>query len=287
MPSQPWTWDETLYAGSAAYYAAGRVAYPSGTADALRAKLRLDGRGRLLDVGCGPGSLTLLLAPLFEEAVGVDADPDMIDAARAAARAAGAGNTRWVCMRAEELPGGLGRFRLVTFAQSFHWFDRPRVARAVKQMLEAGGACVQVHATTHRGLAGEDQLHHPRPPHDEIAALVARYLGPVRRAGRQTLPSGTPSGEDRVLQAAGFGRPERVVLEAGTVERTEDEVVASVFSLSSSTPHLFGDRRAEFERDLRALLRRAAPGGIFSERMREVALEVWWPEPGRRPGRNA
>ncbi len=287
MPSQPWTWDETLYAGSAAYYATGRVAYPPRTPDALQAKLGLDGRGRLLDVGCGPGSLTLLLAPLFEEAVGVDADPDMIEAGRAAARAAGAGNTRWVHLRAEELPGGLGPFRLVTFAQSFHWFNRPRVARAVKQMLAPGGACVLVHATTHRGLPGGDALRHPRPPHDEIAALVARYLGSVRRAGRQTLQSGTPSGEDRVLRAAGFGRSSRVVVEAGTVDRTEDELVASVFSLSSSTPHLFGDRRTEFERDLRALLRRASPGGTFSERMREVELEVWWPEPRRRPGRNA
>jgi 2-polyprenyl-3-methyl-5-hydroxy-6-metoxy-1,4-benzoquinol methylase len=32
----------------------------------------------LLDVGCGRGSLTLLLAPLFEAAVGIDADRDMI-----------------------------------------------------------------------------------------------------------------------------------------------------------------------------------------------------------------
>jgi SAM-dependent methyltransferase len=287
VPSQPWTWDETLYAGSAAYYAAGRVAYPAGTPDALRAELGLDGRGRLLDVGCGPGSLTLLLAPLFEEAVGVDADPDMIEAGRAAARAAGVGNTRWVCMRAEELPGDLGRFRIVTFAQSFHWFDRTRVARTVHRMLEPGGACVHVHATTHRGLPGEEALRHPRPPHDEIAALIARYLGPVRRAGRHTLPSGTPSGEDRVLRAAGFGRPARVAVEAGTVDRTEDQVVAAVFSLSSSTPHLFGARRAEFERDLRALLRRASPDGTFSERMREVELEVWWPEPRRRSGRSA
>lgn len=41
---------------------------------------------------------------------------------------AGAANARWVRMRAEELPGDLGPFRMVTFAQSFHWFDRPLVA---------------------------------------------------------------------------------------------------------------------------------------------------------------
>lgn len=63
-----WTWDPSLYAGSAAYYARGRVPYPPELATLLAAELGLDGSGRLLDVGCGPGSLTLLLAPLFAAA---------------------------------------------------------------------------------------------------------------------------------------------------------------------------------------------------------------------------
>jgi SAM-dependent methyltransferase len=67
-------WDETLYAGSAGYYAAGRLPYPPELPDVLRRELGLDGTGRLLDVGCGPGSLTLLLARLFAAVVGVEAD---------------------------------------------------------------------------------------------------------------------------------------------------------------------------------------------------------------------
>lgn len=282
MPTSGWTWDETLYAGSAAYYATGRVPYPVGVRDALRRELRLDGRGRLLDVGCGPGSLTLLLAPLFEEAVGVDADGGMLEAAGRAAATAGVSNTRWCHMRAEDLPGALGQFRVATFAQSFHWLDRPRVARMVKRMLIPGGAWVHVHATTHEGLPGDDPLPHPRPPRDEIAALVRRYLGPLRRAGRGFLPAGTPASEDEVLRAAGFDGPTQIIVPAGTVRRTEDEVVASVFSLSGSTPHLLGERRAEFERDLRALLRRTSPDGRFAERMREIAIDIW--RPVRRDG---
>lgn len=61
--SPGWTWDPSLYAGAARYYATGRIAYPAGVADALVTALDLDGTGRLLDIGCGPGSLTLLLAP--------------------------------------------------------------------------------------------------------------------------------------------------------------------------------------------------------------------------------
>jgi cyclopropane fatty-acyl-phospholipid synthase-like methyltransferase len=84
-----WSWDETLYAGSAEYYARGRFDYPQELADALRDELGLDGTGRLLDVGCGPGPLTLLLAPLFDRVVGVDADADMLAVARRRAQTEG------------------------------------------------------------------------------------------------------------------------------------------------------------------------------------------------------
>ena len=179
---------------------AGRAAYPPELAAAIVAEAGLDGSGRLLDVGCGPGSLTLLLAGSFEEAVGVDADADMLGEAR---RLAGeVRNCRWVHLRAEDLPAGLGRFRLVTFAQSFHWLDRPRVAATVRGMLEPGGFCAHVHATTHQGVEGS-------VPHAEITELVRSYLGPVRRAGQGSLPNGTAGGEAEVYRAAGFHGPRR------------------------------------------------------------------------------
>ena len=61
--------------GQPPYYARGRLPYPPEVADALSVELALDGTGRLLDVGCGPGSLALLLAPLFRDVVGLDPDP--------------------------------------------------------------------------------------------------------------------------------------------------------------------------------------------------------------------
>ena len=109
---------------------------------------------------------------------------------------------------------------------------------------------------------------------DETLYAGSGYLGPVPRAGRGTLPSGPRPGEDEILRTAGFAGPTWVVLEPGAVERTEDEVVASVFSLSGSTPHLFGERREEFERDLRALLRQVSPDGRFSELLREMDLDI-------------
>ncbi|TCO62961.1 class I SAM-dependent methyltransferase [Actinocrispum wychmicini] len=277
MTADAWEWDPLLYSGSAAYYPRGRLAYPESLAEALAVELGLDGTGRLLDVGCGPGSLTLPLAGLVEQAVGLDADQGMIDEAGRLAAAAGIANTRWLRMRAEDLPAGLGTFRLVTFAQSFHWMDRSQVAAAVRGMLDANGACAHVHATTHQGIEGDTALPHPRPPHAAIAELVREYLGPVRRAGRSVLPRGTVSGESEIYRAAGFTGPRRIEIPGQVVTRLTDEIVAATFSLSSSTPHLFGDRRTEFEADLRRILLDTSPSGLFSEQMREIAVDIWRP----------
>ena len=59
------------------------------------------------------------------------------------------------------------------------------------------------------------------------------------------------------------------------LDRSEHAVVASVYSRSSSAPHLFGERLGEFEAELRSLLRRTAPDGLFSERTREIQLVIW------------
>jgi SAM-dependent methyltransferase len=239
------------YASAARYYARGRLPYPPSVARALRTELALDGTGRLLDVGCGPGSLTHLLAPLFAEVVGVDASPAMI---REAGRRAAA-NERFTCLRAEDLPAGLGTFRVATLAQSFHWMDQQRVARTLLEMLEPGGALVHVGATTHEG---EGDV-----PRAEIDALVRRYLG-ERPATRDD--------ERRNLAAVGFDGPVEVDVDRNDVfERTPDDVVASVFSLSYAAPVRFGDRLAAFEADLRTLL----GDRTYRERPRDVGLLIW------------
>ena len=114
------TYDSSLYQGAASHYWA-RPPYAAGLTDALSETLVLDGTGRLLDAGCGPGVLALLLADRFEEVIGLDPDPGMLAEAARNARERGITNARWVQARAEDVGSlGLGPFRLVTFGQSFH-----------------------------------------------------------------------------------------------------------------------------------------------------------------------
>jgi SAM-dependent methyltransferase len=270
-----WEWDETLYAGSAEYYERGRLPYPAGLDEVAAAALGLDGTGRLVDVGCGPGIVARRLARLFASVVGVDADRAMVEQATRRAAEVGVANARWVHMRAEELPADLGRFRIATFAQSFHWLDRPRVAAAVRSMLEPGGALVHVHNWS---MVGDPvpEAAHPLPPYDDAERLVRRYLGPVRRAGQGVLPNGTPDDEAAVFAAAGFEPGERVPVPGGAVATSSvDDLIARCFSASGSAPHLFGSRRDAFEADLAALLSDTSPSGEFAERVRDAALVIW------------
>jgi SAM-dependent methyltransferase len=272
---EDWTWDDTVFKGTARYYRQGRKPYAQGLAPALAEHLGLDGRGRLLDVGCGPGSVALCFAHLFEGVVGLDADPDMVAEAERAAIAEGVATASWIRMRAEELPARLGTFRVVTFGQSFHWMDRPRVAATVRDMLEPGGAVVQVDLW-HTRPPGDDQQGGPYPavPEAAIDELRRRWLGPHRRAG-QGFRDTSPNDEDTVFRQAGFASEEIVVVPDNRfLTRSVDNVVAWVLSTSSTAPHLFGDRVEEFVGDLRQILLDVSPEGRFNVALSDNRLRI-------------
>ncbi|HMK12933.1 MAG TPA: methyltransferase domain-containing protein [Acidimicrobiales bacterium] len=264
MSWETWEWDETLFEGCAPYYEQGRPPYAPALADAIREALALDGRGRLLDVGCGPGKVALLLANLFEEVVGLDPDRGMVAEAARLAAERGVMNASWVLERAEALPAGLGTFRVATFAASFHWMDRPKVARAVRGMLGPDGAAVQVDTAAYRS-----------PVDETVEAVRVRYLGPDKRAGR-SIRNTSPSGEDEVFQAAGFLPMEVVTVPDGRViDRSVDDLVAQHLSSSSTAPHLFGDRLDHFVADVRSALLTANPSGRFPVTLPENHLRIW------------
>jgi SAM-dependent methyltransferase len=274
-PWEDWVWDETVFEGTAAYYRQGRKPYAPALADALAEHLHLDGRGRLLDVGCGPGTVALYFARLFEGVIGLDPDSGMLAEAQRAASEQQITPASWVQMRAEDLPGPLGTFRVISFGQSFHWMDRPRVASAVREMLDADGAVVQVDLW-HTNPPDQVPPSGPNPPIPEAAIdeLRRRWLGPDRRAG-QGFRNTSPDGEDAVFQAAGFAPEELVVVPDDRVlERSVEDVVAWVLSTSSTAPHLFGDGLDDFIFDLRCLLLDESPEGRFSVALSDNRLRI-------------
>jgi SAM-dependent methyltransferase len=91
---------------------------------------------RILDVGCGMGQ-TLLAAnlPGNVEAVGVDCDPEAIDAGRLLAPS----NIKLMVARGEELPFGDGSFDLVFSRVALPYMEIDRALKEFSRVLEDGG----------------------------------------------------------------------------------------------------------------------------------------------------
>ncbi len=190
-------------------------------------------------------------------------------------------NVDWVNVRAEDMPADLGPFRVAVLAQSFHWMNRPLVARLLHRALGADGVLVNLHATTHQGIDSDVPLPQPRPPRREIDDLVKRFLGTRRRAGQGTLPEVSISEADRgryeaeIYRAAGFNRPTRIEVPGPIVVRSVDDIVVSVFSLSRAARTSSATAAPSSKAELRELLAHVSPEGRFSEQMRETAIDLW------------
>ena len=242
---------------------AGRPPSRESSCRSLRRELGLDGSGRLLDVGCGPGVLTLELAPAFDEAVGLDPDPGMLAEGRRRAQAAGLAGVGWVRGVAEDLAGlDLGPCRAVTFGLSFHWTAGVAVLDAVHGLLRPGGAVALIgHRVEGRPEPAGPVL--PRIPEDEIKALVDEYIdkdSALRAQGRRS----TPHLFEPDLCASRFGGC-RTVYAPGRADvvRDVDSVVAGYYSTSYAAPRRFGERRALRGRAAGAAAGALAPGFVL------------------------
>jgi hypothetical protein len=103
----------------------------------------------------------------------------------------------------------------------------------------------------------------PPIPHDDLKALVAKYLGSTRRAGQGTAQERTHRFED-VLARTRFGVPQQLFVPGiPDLLRDSESVLSGYLSLSSSAPHLFGDRLGDFAGEVRALLASRSADGIF------------------------
>jgi SAM-dependent methyltransferase len=246
-----------LFASTAAYYARYRPGYPAAVLDRIRAAFGLDGTGRLLDLGCGTGELARALHGDFTDVVGVDVSAEMLAEARRQAARAGIANIRWVQLPAEEISGALGRFRLVTLGNAFHWMRRDVVLDRAYDLLEAGGG---IAILGNPGVwTGEDAWE--RAAHD----VVVRWLGPRRRTR-----AGFFADEEGAEKVA-LARSRFVGMEAGDYRWSRpvdvDTILGGFFSTSFASRALLGDRADDFAADLRRALLALDPTGRFVQRL--------------------
>jgi SAM-dependent methyltransferase len=239
-----------LFAGAAASYAAYRRPYPSPVVDFLVAQCGLDGRGRLLDVGCGTGQVFQVMAHHFGDVIAIDPDPEMVAYALRAVVDLRLENVEVRQLSAEDIPPDVAPVRAAIFGASFHWTDRPRVADMMHGLLAPGGVLAVLRPG---GTAAWEA---------EVRAAIAHHLGPERRAGGGVYRAGEPHQE--VLRRSRFGRAEVAnipVREQFSVE----QILGFLASTSYASKAVLGERAAAFEDELRRSLDALAPGGTLDK----------------------
>ena len=261
----PSAFDPQAFEGTAEYYAVGRPPYSAQLADMLTQELSLDGTGKLLDVGCGPGALELPLAGLFDQVTALDPEAGMLQAGQRRCQQAGVANVRWVQGVAEDLAAlDGGPWRVVTFGQSFHRVRQLDVAEAVYDLLVPGGSLVLISHSVDDGRPRPADPGYPPIPHAVVQELILDYLGESTRRYLAKWNDGQPARFEDSLAQTRFGGSHTIYAPGRQdLIRDIDAAVANYFSLSYAAPRWFGNRRADFESDLRRLLREQSPTGLF------------------------
>ncbi|MDH3540929.1 MAG: methyltransferase domain-containing protein [Acidimicrobiia bacterium] len=151
---------------------------------------------RVLDIGCGPGSITLGLARYVApaETVGIDQSAEALDVARSLTREQNVGNVRFQRASVYELPFGDATFDVVYGHQILqHLADPVTALTEARRVLRSGGYLAV------RDADYGTMTHYPQDP------MLDRWLETYHQIARSN--GGEPDAGRRLMEwvrAAGF-----------------------------------------------------------------------------------
>ena len=253
--------DPQRFTSAIPHYVAGRPAYCMRLVECLARETGLGDNSRVLDLGCGPGSLTIPLARFAGTTIGIDPDAAVIAMARQKAEIEGV-TAEWRVGSSLELPDELKPLDLVTIARAFHWMDRAATLERLDQLVRPGGAVALVNTEVHP--LGNHTWH---TAFEELRKSHGRFDAFYRWR------KGTDWEEHlSVLVRSVFCDVIRLsVYEAR--EASLDEIVARALSFSANSPSSLGDEgRAAYEAAIREAMTALEPSGRFPEIVESAAM---------------
>lgn len=226
-----------------------RPDYPDAVLEAL-----LDfGPRRVLDLGCGPGKLSCLLAPHVDEVVAVDRSAAMLARARCDAR--DDAKITWVQANVDTfaIPG---RFDLVTAGASIHWFDLDRLLPRLAGHLESAGRLAVING---------DSAFNPRWGAAELAIMktVQLCINEVRPAWVDRVRYPTRL-EETLLDHPMFASDGIRHFGPHRVSQTVDDYIETFFSRQAfALDCMSADAADWFRNEMRQLLAPHAVSGLL------------------------
>jgi SAM-dependent methyltransferase len=257
--------ERDLFRGTAYWYARYRPDYPAAFIDEIVSRFDLDGSGRLLDLGCGTGHLTIPLAPYVESIIGLDPQSEMLAEAERCANEANVTNILWIrgaSTDLDRLRSDLWPVRGALMGRSFHWMDNEATLVSLSRIVSPGGSIVI--AGDGCGIWSDEETWQRA-----TRAVIQRWLGQERRAGSGVARMATEPPPD-VIARSPFVHTGDYAL---TFERhwDIDHIVGFLYSTSFCSPAVLGNLRPGFEADVRQTLTSLSSDGHFRETVRVEA----------------
>ena len=224
------------FASTVEFYTRYREPYSPEFFCAVAERLGLNGHQALLDVGCGPAPLAIGFAPFVASCIGLDPEPGMIEAAKAAAGQAEVHLTLRLG-RIEDFAAG-ELFDVVTIGRALRWLNRRSALKVLGRIASRQRHILVCHATS---------IETPATP----------WLKPYQELCR--IWSEDPEQQVYRLEAKDWfeGSPFRE-LDGVSVRQTREVSVADLIgralSKSNTSPAFLGERQREFEAEIRTTL---------------------------------
>ncbi|WP_233833554.1 class I SAM-dependent methyltransferase [Paraburkholderia sp. ZP32-5] len=246
---------------TAAHYLTGRSAYSPQLIRRVAQSCELSGSHRLLDLGCGPGQLSLAFSSWVGAGLALDPEEEMLRTA-ASLGAGLAPNIEYRRGASYDLSPALGQFRLVVIGRAFHWMDRLDTLARLDALIEPHGAL----ALFSTSLVVNAPIAWLAP----YRALLEEYASDdVSRTQRKA--EGWES-HDVVLAKSAFSALERIsVIETRRV--SAETLRARALSMSSLSRERLGARLDELLSRIDQLVEaHVSADGWLDERVESIAL---------------
>jgi ubiquinone/menaquinone biosynthesis C-methylase UbiE len=259
--NQPVPYEPRRFQSAVPYYARYRLGYPERLIARVVALLGLKDGDAVLDLGCGPGSLSVPFARAGMAVTAADPEPEMLAAAEEGAAAARVTLKLWRG-GSYDLTPQMGSFRLVTIGRAFHWMDRLATLAMLDRIVAPGGAVTFFHDA------------HPVLAENEWFKLLCKVGDRYGRSAQPHIAERKALGHRRYepfLYQSAFTELDGLSV---TIRKSisEDEIVGRAFSQSTTSPEKLGEKADTFEAELRERLRELSPSGQFTEIAEMVAL---------------